>query len=449
MFPKTNRAGFKLSLFLMVLVLLPVRVGLADPRVRIDLERETHKKVVVAVTDFVLDDSIADFMGIGNEAKKILEKDLVLSEWFTLLQKPVFEDLERMELSRQGVDYRRWRQLGAQWIIKTEYSVLKNGRGQAFTFRLYDAVNKRFLLGKRYRTSRDLFRKTLHRFADEVVMQLTGLRGNSETQIAFLNQEDAGKEIYLIDFDGYNLKRLTHDNTLNLSPAWSSDGKWIIFTSYAARNPDLIMIDSVGKERQTLHRLPGLNAAPAWSPDMQKIALVLSRDQNSEVYVLNKDRELERLTRHFNIDTSPSWSPDGKHIVFTSDRSGTGSPQIYIMDSVKGDLSKVARISYGSTYNDNPAWSPNGDQIAYTSRVGKRFQIKVYDLKTHKNYILTQCTGSCEQPSWSPDGRFIVYRKWENNLYNLFIQKVGSEKVRQLTFSGRGHSPAWSPYSQR
>ena len=75
MFPKTNRAGFKLSLFLMVLVLLPVRAVLADPRVRIDLERETHKKVVVAVTDFVLDDSVADFMGIGNEAKKILEKD--------------------------------------------------------------------------------------------------------------------------------------------------------------------------------------------------------------------------------------------------------------------------------------------------------------------------------------------------------------------------------------
>ena len=433
----------------MVLVLLPVRAVLADPRVRIDLERETHKKVVVAVTDFVLDDSIADFMGIGNEAKKILEKDLVLSEWFTLLQKPVFEDLERMELSRQGVDYRSWRQLGAQWLIKTEYSVLRNGKGQAFTFRLYDAVNKRFLLGKRYRASRDLFRKTLHRFADEVVMQLTGKRGIAETQIAFLNQENDSKEIYLIDFDGYDLRRLTNDHTVNLSPAWSPDGNWIIYTSYAARNPDLIMIDTAGEKRRILHRLPGLNAAPAWSPDMQKIALVLSRDQNSEVYVLNKDRQLERLTRHFNIDTSPTWSPDGKKIAFTSDRSGTGAPQIYIMDSDKGDQSKVTRISFGSSYNDNPAWSPDGDQIAYTSRVGKRFQIRIYDLNTHKSQVITTGFGSCEQPSWSPDGRFIIYRKRENDGFNIFIQRVGSEETRQLTFSGSGHSPAWSPYFTR
>ncbi|MBC8287227.1 MAG: Tol-Pal system beta propeller repeat protein TolB [Nitrospinae bacterium] len=444
MFQKTNKPGFYLSLIVMVLMLLPTRTGWAESEVRIDLELATRKKVTLAITDFVVKG--VDNMGSAKEAKKILKKDLVLSEWFSPLQEPVFEELEKMERSSSQVDYRSWHQVGAQWLIKTEYSVVANGKGQVLTFRLYDAVNKRFLLGKRYKSSRDLLRKTIHRFADEVVMQLTGKRGISQTQIAFLNQENAGKEIYLIDFDGHNLRRVTHDHTVNLSPAWSPDANWIVYTSYAAHNPDLIMIDTTGKQRQTLHRLPGLNAAPAWSPDMQRIALVLSRDQNSEVYILNRERKLERLTRHFNIDTSPTWSPDGKKIAFTSDRSGTGAPQIYIMDSVKGDQSKVTRISFGSSYNDNPAWSPNGDQIAYTSRVGRKFQIRIYDLNKHKSHLLTRGSGSCEQPSWSPDGRFIIYRKRENDRHNLFIQKVDTGEARQLTFSGQGHSPAWSPH---
>jgi TolB protein len=445
MFQKTSKSGFYLPLVLMVFVLLQARAGSADPPVRIGLELATQKKVTLAIADFVVKGE--DVMGIAKEAKKILKKDLILSEWFSPLEEPVYEELEKMEHSSSKVDYRSWRQVGAQWIIKTEYSVVANGKGQSLTFRLYDAVNKRFLLGKRYKSSRALLRKTIHRFADEVVMQLTGKRGISQTQIAFLMQESAGKEIYLIDFDGHNLRRLTQDHTVNLSPAWSPDAKWLMYTSYAARNPDLIMIDTSGQQRQTIHRLPGLNAAPAWSPDMQSIALVLSRDQNSEVYILNKNRQLERLTRHYNIDTSPTWSPDGKKIAFTSDRSGTGAPQIYIMDSIKGDRSQVTRISFGSGYNDNPAWSPNGDKIAYTSREGRKFQIRIYDLNTHKSQLLTSGFGSSEQPSWSPDGRFIIYRKRENNRYNLFIQKFGSGEARQLTFSGKGHSPAWSPYA--
>ena len=444
MFLKTTKSSFNLSLIMMVLFLL-ARNGMAETQVDIDLERETRKKVALAITDFVMPDSGADILGIGKEAKKILQKDLILSELFSLLPEQIFEELETIEHSSSKVDYRSWRQVGAQWLIKTEYALTEKGKGQIFTFRLYDAVSKRFLLGKRYKASRELLRKTIHRFADEVVMQLTGKRGIAETKIAFLNQEKSGKEIYLIDFDGYNLRRLTHDNTVNLSPAWSPDAKWIIYTSYAARNPDLIMIDVNGEKKQTLHRLPGLNTAAAWSPDMQKIALVLSRDQNSEIYILRSDRELKRLTRHFNIDTSPTWSPDGKKIAFTSDRSGTGAPQIYIMDALKGDNSNVTRISFGSTYNDNPAWSPNGDQIAYTSRVGRRFQISVYDLNTQESKVLTEGSESCEQPSWSPDGRFLIYRKKENGRHNLFIQRLGGSEVRQLTFSGNAHSPAWSP----
>lgn len=446
MFLKTSREGYLFAWVFVILVFFFCVKVEAEPRVRLDMEKATQKKVSLAITDFVLKGGESDSRGMGKEARSILEKDLLLSELFSPLRKSVFEELEKMERSGSEVDYRSWRQVGAQWVIKTEYKMISKGKGQVFTFRLYDAINKRFMLGKRYKASPQLLRKVVHRFADEVVSQLTGKRGIAETQVTFLAQEDGGKEVYLIDFDGHNLKKLTRDNTVNLSPAWSPDGKWIVYTSYAANNPDLVMIDTEGEKRQTLNRLPGLNAAPSWSPDMQKIALVLSRDQNSEIYLLKKNRKLHRLTRHYNIDTSPTWSPDGKKIAFTSDRSGTGAPQIYIMDAEKGDNGKVTRISFGSSYNDNPSWSPDGDKIAYTSRVGRKFQISVYDFSSHKSQVVTMNAGSAEQPSWSPDGRFIVYRKRVNGRFNIFIKRLGGDRVRQLTFSGKSHSPSWSPY---
>ena len=448
MYLKTNRAGYIFSWLLIAFLFFFCVKAEAQSGMRLDVKKETQKKVVLAITDFVFKGDESDVKGIGKEAKGILKKDLVFSELFSLLRKPLYEELEKIERSNSKVDYRSWRQVGAQWVIKTEYGMLPKEKGQIFTFRLYDAVNKRFMLGKRYKASPKLLRKVVHRFADEVVMQLTGKRGIAETQITLLTQEKSIKELWLVDFDGYNLRQLTNDNSVNLSPSWSPDGKWIVYTSYAAHNPDLIMIDTSGEKRQTLNRLPGLNAAPAWSPDMQKIALVLSRDQNSEIYLLKRNRKLSRLTRHFNIDTSPTWSPDGKKIAFTSDRSGTGSPQIYIMDSEKGDSGKVTRISFGSSYNDNPAWSPDGDKIAYTSRQGRKFQISVYDLNTHKSQVVTSSLGSSEQPSWSPDGRFLVFRKRTNSGFNIFIQRLGSKAIRQLTFSGKSHSPSWSPYSK-
>ena len=93
-----------------------------------------------------------------------------------------------------------------------------------------------------------------------------------------------------------------------------------------------------------------------------------------------------------------------------------------------------------------PSWSPDGDKIAYTSRKGKKFQISVYDLNSHKSEVIPTGQGSSEQPSWSPDGRFLVFRKRINNRFNIFIHRLGGTGIRQLTFSGKSHSPSWSPY---
>jgi len=435
---------------ILIVQMFPSVILAKDSKIRIELERETRKKVNIAIHEFVLEKTYEDPAGLGKESLEILKNDLKLSEQFDLIDPSLFGEIASQERTRKTVDYNGWNEMGAQWLLKTQYKINPLDNSFNVTFRLYETATERFLLGKRYTSTKKFLRRIIHRFADEIVLQLTGKRGIAGTKIAFLSASNGSKEIYTVDFDGNGLRKITNENSIILTPAWSPDGGWIVYTSYAARNPDLVMISASGQKRRTLLKLPGLNAAPAWSPNGQRIAMVLSKDRNSEIYVLEKNFGLKRLTRHFNIDTSPTWSPEGTKIAFTSDRSGTGAPQIYIMDVKTGDKGGVKRLSFGSGYNDDPSWSPDGEKIAYTARVGKKFQINVYDLKTKKSKQFTFGPGSSEQPAWSPDGRFIVYRHREKGKLQIVTKSVNGGKARQLTFvKGGGYSPAWSPYSRR
>ncbi|PIQ95717.1 MAG: Tol-Pal system beta propeller repeat protein TolB [Nitrospinae bacterium CG11_big_fil_rev_8_21_14_0_20_56_8] len=449
MFPKLKRPVPDWPWILLFAGMLLPHSAWAQPNVRIEMERETRQEVTIAVPRFNPLPSTRDPEGLGEEARKILSNDLKLSELFAPVPPSIYQTLEQNPGSAEVVDYGAWNRLGVQWLIKTEIERNLEKKMIALTFRLFDTVNERFLFGKRYHASENYLRKIVHRFADEVVLQLTGKPGVAGSRLVFLSKEaEKAKEIYRVDFDGENLTRLTRDGTINISPAWSPDGKWVAYTSYAAGNPDLVMVDAEGKnDRKTLLRLPGLNAAASWGPDGKKIALTLSKDENSEVYILNDDFTLKRMTRHFSIDTSPTWSPDGKRIAFTSDRAGVASPQIYIMDAKKGDQAGVQRITFNSSYNDNPAWSPDGDRLAYTSLTNGKMQIRIYDLTTKKTELFTTEGGNNEEPSWSPDGRFLAYKHTEKNRTQIFIKRMGGKKSRQLTFApGGGHSPAWSPY---
>ena len=444
-----QKAKYLLVSILAALVLgFPPNPAQAESDIFVELSKETQSAVNIAVLGFMplageVDEDLAE------KTRNILENDLSLFELFVPVKHNLYSGIEG-EIQTGRLNYAAWSRLGVQWLIKGQYQKSISGEKYKFVFRLYDVVNEHFLLGKRYQGRKSYMRKMMHRFADEVMEQLTGKRGVADTRLAFLSRTPQGKEIYVVDFDGANVKKLTDERSIILAPDWSPDGRSIVYTSYQDHNPDLILLATNGSRRRPLLKLPGLNSAPAWSPDGTKISLVLSKDSNSEIYVLNRWRKLTRLTRHFNIDTSPTWSPDGKKIAFTSDRSGTGRPQIYIMDAESGDRTGVMRITFQSRYNDNPAWSPDGDKIAYASLIKGRFQIKIYHLETRETTAVTTGPGSKEEPTWSPDSLFLAYRMTRGRSSSIHIKRVGGKKSRQLTFLPEGGtSPTWSPYPKK
>ncbi len=135
----------------------------------------------------------------------------------------------------------------------------------------------------------------------------------------------------------------------------------MIFTSYAKGNPDLYRKEIYTGRESRVSLKQGLNISGRYSPDGREIALTLSKDKNSELYLIGTDGSIHRrLTNHYGIDVDPSWSPKGDQIAFVSDRRG--NPNIFI---VNVRSLEVTRLTFEGKYNATPAWNPKDDRIAF------------------------------------------------------------------------------------
>lgn len=297
-------------------------------------------------------------------------------------------------------------------------------------------------MGKRYTVDLGDFARTVHHLADEVVLQLTGEQGIAQTRVIFSRGSGDKRELYVIDFDGENLRQVTRNASLNLFARWSPDGRSIAYTSYHQGRQRLLMLDTASGHSARVADFQGLNLGATWAPGGAELAATLSRDGNSEVYRLRTDGTIvQRLTFDPSIECSPSWDPSGQQLAYTSDR--TGSPQIYVMDKVGANR---RRITFEGNYNDSAAWSPLGDRIAYVSRAEGTFQVfTVAPDGSELHQVTFAHDRDNEDPSWAPDGRHLVVSSNRTGYTNLWVIDVGSGESRALT---RGRSedtgPCWS-----
>jgi TolB protein len=274
----------------------------------------------------------------------------------------------------------------------------------------------------------------VHTFADEVASAIFGKPGVATTQIAFVSDVSGRKEIYLCDSDGTNVRQVTHDAALCVSPSLRSDAVLLAFTSYVTGYPDLYLIDLRSGNRRRVINAPGTNSGAAFSPEGERLAMTMSFAGNPEIYVTNPGGNGgRRLTRNDFIDSSPAWSPDGKRIVYCS--NATGKPQLCIMDAEGSDAPERLETGYG--YCTEPSWSPDAVRIAFTVRTGTTLSVAVFNLATGKSHLL----GEGEDPCWGADGRHLVYSSGDA----LVIRNVNAGIQRRiLTNFGRVTEPSWS-----
>ena len=243
--------------------------------------------------------------------------------------------------------------------------------------------------------------------------------------IVFSSNRDGNWEIYVVNPDGTNLRRLTFHDAADLEPAWSPDCRQIAFSSDRDGNREIYVMNADGSDVHRLTNNPGEDTTPAWSPDGLRIAFRTNRSGTFKIYVMNADgTNQHRLTATPGQDGYPRWSPDGSRVVFSSTRSGNS--EIYVVDA---DGTNLQRLTNDRAQDEAPAWSPDGSQIVFQSSRSGNWDIytMLAPASAGENADgtgVTQLTYGAAadlSPTWSPDGSQIVFVSNRDGKYWLYI----------------------------
>ncbi len=379
---------------------------------------------------------------------EVLWNDLRFSGFFEMPSRS-FYPLEPIRL-RQDVNFENWQ------VPSLDVDFLAFGNLQVYETAvvveafLFDVKLQQQVVGRRYTIGdQTLIRRVAHQLADQIVYELSAgaSRGVARTQIAYSGQKGTSKEIYVMDYDGSNVRTVTANGGLNKFPVWTPDnGKLAFVTNLSNRRGWELWVQDLAGGRSVVPAPSNYVSSPAVSPAGNRLAFSSreSGGNDPDVFVSNLDGSGRRnLTRHPAIDTSPTWSPTGQQIAFVSDRTGT--PQIWTMDA---DGTNVRRLVTEGGHCDSPSWSPDGRLILYSWQAPRQWKHDLYvaEVASGRIFQLTSGTGSNENPSWSPDGRHVVFQSTRSGSSQIFVMNADGKNLKQLTAYGINGSPAWSGY---
>lgn len=190
------------------------------------------------------------------------------------------------------------------------------------------------------------------------------------------NEEAKICDLYASDLDGSVAVRLTSNLHSASAPQVSPDGKWVAFTAYLTggsdRRSQVFLMRAGGTEikRLTTELVASVHD-PVWSPDGKRLVYYRVLGESNQIWSTNADgTDKKLLTPNNNISFKPSWSADGRRILFTS--ISDGKPQLY---SMKADGSNMKLLGIESMYG---RWSPNGKKIVYVAGHVPNMKVYVY-----------------------------------------------------------------------
>ncbi len=411
-------------------------------------------KIFTAIPAAMNVGSGSDGSGLDHLITEQLKLDLAMSGYFDLIPPETFGivDLSKDGQTASTIDFNGWLTVGANWLIKSSYEVQGGGKVK-LDIKVFDVDTGKQVKIKGWEpkvVGEGNYRYAVHEFVNALIGYKTDGPPGPFGSVMLFSGSDTGnnRKIFALELGGKGAGSQDIQRNINVMPTWGPKGN-IYYNAFLENGKELRLFDRETKTATTV-------IADAYGSDYCPSKDLLAFALDGDLYTMHSDgSDKTQLTFSEGIiDVSPSWGPGCSELAFVSNRDDGVHPQIFVM---RRDGSNQRRITHLGDYNTSPEWSPNirdasgaGSWIAFTARDEfAKFDIFITRPDGSETYRITQDQGDNEEPSWSPDGRYLVFQSnrdgsKEPRLYMARMDVKGSFQTRVSDGFGF-RTPTWQP----